>query len=316
MTLGPPTIRHRPVHRWRHAAEEKPGDAGVVEAVEDVIAAEEPLELQVAEANGPYRSIAVVMRTPDDDRGDEELALGFLQSEGVIASIDDVTHAGHCTTASSEDADGNVLQVRLTDGVRVDWRRLTRHVFSASSCGVCGKATLQAVTAGLPGARVASNVVVDAPLLCRLAQELRERQAVFLATGGTHAALLASTSGGLHFVREDVGRHNAVDKVLGAALRTRTAVSDALVVVTGRVAFELVQKCAVAGIGLIAGVGAPTSLAVELGEHVGVSVVGFLGSRALNVYSSDHRVRHGNTVVDDVRSFEGRSTRQAALPIE
>jgi FdhD protein len=265
---------------------------GASEAVDDLVAVEEPLELQVADASGPFRSVAVVMRTPDDDgAADEELALGFLRTEGVIRSTADVARIGHCTTPADADADGNVLQVRLADGVVVDWRRLTRHVFSASSCGVCGKATLQAVAATLPAGRVASDVVVDAPVLQALVLGLREHQTLFAATGGTHAALLASSAGDVIAVREDVGRHNAVDKVLGAALRARAALEHAIVVVSGRVAFELVQKCAVAGVGLLAGVGAPTSLAATLGERVGVGVVGFVGAQGLNVYSAGWRVR-------------------------
>ena len=283
MTVDPRAAAVRRVVRVR-------GDGS--EEVEDVVAGEEPLELQVAEAAGPFRPVAVVMRTPDDDgEADLELALGFLRTEGVIASVDDVAHLAACTTPPSLDADGNVVQVRLSSGVVVDWRRLTRHVFSASSCGVCGKATLDAVSAALPHGGVASDVVVDAGLVQALAVALREHQAVFAATGGTHAALLASASGDVRCVREDVGRHNAVDKVIGHALRTRAPLHDAIVVVTGRVAFELVQKCAAAGIGLIAGVGAPTSLAVDLGERAGVGVVGFVGARGLNVYSAFHRVR-------------------------
>jgi FdhD protein len=260
--------------------------------VADTIAVEEPLELQVAMDGGPLRSVAVVMRTPDDDgTADEELALGFLQTERVIRSFDDVARIAYCTTPGDRDADGNVLQIHLIPGIAVDWRRLTRHVFSASSCGICGKATLQAVADGLPAGRVDSGVVVDATVLQQLASGLRDRQTLFAATGGTHAALLASSSGDVRFVREDVGRHNAVDKALGAALRARQAPGDGLLVVSGRVAFELVQKCAVAGIGLIAGVGAPSSLAVDLGERLGVAVCGFVGAQGLNVYSAATRVR-------------------------
>lgn len=263
-----------------------------VDSVEDLVASEEPLELQVAASDGPYRSVAVVMRTPDDDGdADLDLAMGFLRTEGVIASVADVASLAACTTPPSPDADGNVVQARLVRGVVVDWRRLTRHVFSASSCGVCGKASLDAVASALPEGCVGSDVVVDATRLQTLAEVLRGHQAVFAATGGTHAALLAGAGGDVRCVREDVGRHNAVDKVIGHALRARLPLHDAVVVVTGRVAFELVQKCAAAGVGLIAGVGAPTSLAVELGERTGVGVVGFVGPRGLNVYSGFDRVR-------------------------
>jgi FdhD protein len=260
-------------------------------SVDDRVALEEPLELRVAEHDGPWRSVAVVMRTPVDDASDEELATGFLLTEGVIAAVDDVLHMATCTVAPVIEADGNVLLVRLKQGVALDAARLSRHVFSASSCGVCGKATLEAITTSLPAGRVTSPVVVDAAVLQRLVIGLRGSQPLFRATGGTHGAALATSAGEVLFAREDVGRHNAVDKVLGAALRARTSLDDALVLVSGRVAFELVQKCARAGIGVIAGVGAPTSLAVQLGAHVDVAVVGFVGAEGLNVYSAAHRVR-------------------------
>jgi FdhD protein len=262
-----------------------------VSMVEDVVAVEEPLEIQVAPADGAFRSVAVVMRTPDEDgSADEELALGFLRTEGVIRSVDDVVRIGPCTTPASREADGNVLQIRLASGIRISWEQLTRHVFSASSCGVCGKATLEAVARALPSGHIDHPLVVDAAVLSRLVDALADQQVLFAATGGTHAALLASCSGAVHFVREDVGRHNAVDKVLGAALRARLPLSDAVLVVSGRVAFELVQKCAAAGVGLIAGVGAPTSLAADLGTKVGVGVVGFLGTKRMNLYGSPRRV--------------------------
>jgi FdhD protein len=267
---------------------------GDVEDIDDVVAGEEPLELQVAGFDGPYRSVAVVMRTPDDDgEADLDLAVGFLHTEGVIASVDDVSQLAACTTPPSPEADGNVVQVRLARGVELDWRRLTRHVFSASSCGVCGKASLDAIAAALPAGRVGSTVAVRATALQALVVALRARQSVFAATGGTHGAMLAGAEGDVRCVREDVGRHNALDKAIGHALRARMPLQEAVVVVTGRIAFELVQKCAAAGIGLIAGVGAPTSLAVELGARTGVTVVGFVGPRGMNVYSGFDRVRAG-----------------------
>ena len=153
------------------------------------------------------------------------------------------------------------------------------------------EATLEAITRSLPAGRVTSPVVVEPAVLQRLVVGLRASQPLFRATGGAHGALLATSAGDVLFAREDVGRHNAVDKVLGAALRARTSFDDAIVLVSGRVAFELVQKCARAGVGVIAGVGAPTSLAVQLGEHVDVAVVGFVGAEGLNVYSAVPRVR-------------------------
>jgi FdhD protein len=282
-------VVRRRVRRWSVGH----GDGEVevdLDVVLDELAVEEPLELQVAAHASPPRSVAVVMRTPDDDDGDEELALGFLRTEGVIVSVDDVERVAPCPSPPSAEAAGNVLQVRLRAGVEVDWHRLTRHVFSASSCGVCGKATLDAVGGTLPGGAVAADVIVDAAVLHRLVTGLRERQPLFSRTGATHAAALARVDGEVLVVREDVGRHNALDKVLGAALRRRIPLGDVVAVVSGRVAFELVQKCAVAGVGLVAGVGAPTSLAVDLGARAGVGVVGFVGDDGFVVYCGEHRV--------------------------
>ena len=252
--------------------------------VDDVLADEAPLEIQVREYDGLFKSVAVVMRTPDDDdRVDEDLALGFLRTEGVVASFADVVHIGHCTTAVSADAEGNVLQVRLRAGVVVDWARLTRHTFSSSSCGVCGKATIDAVLQTLPSASLSSIAAPSAAAAAALCERLRIGQTLFAVTGGTHGAMLV-VDDRLLAIREDVGRHNAVDKVIGHALRAGTDFSKTTLVVSGRIAFEIVQKAAVVGIGVIVAVGAPTSLAVALAQRAGMTLVGFVRAGRANVY--------------------------------
>lgn len=251
--------------------------------IDDVLADEAPLEIQVREHDGIFKSIAVVMRTPDDDDGiDEDLALGFLRTEGVVASFADVEALGHCTTAVSADAEGNLLQVRLRPGVVVDWARLTRHTFASSSCGVCGKATIDAVLQTVPS-RARTRTTISAAQASALCERLRAGQTLFAASGGTHGAMLVDDDDVI-VIREDVGRHNAVDKVIGRALREGTDFSRTTLVVSGRIAFEIVQKAAVVGIGMIVAVGAPTSLAVDLARRTGMTLVGFVRAGRANVY--------------------------------
>ncbi len=277
-------------HRTRRLTEgendDSDGSDSVVDAAfDDVLADEAPLELQVREHDGPYRSIAVVMRSPDDDDAvDAALALGFLRTEGVIAAIDDVEHVGHCTVAVSADAEGNVIQVILRAGVVVEWARLTRHTFSSSSCGVCGKATIDAVIQALPTSTAARTTVPTLQQCVQLTERLRAGQPLFAQTGATHGALLVNDDGDTIAVFEDVGRHNAVDKVIGHALRTAPDWSTSTLVLSGRIAFEIVQKAAVVGIGTIVAVGAPTALAVELAQRAGITLVGFVRAGRANHY--------------------------------
>jgi FdhD protein len=261
-----------PLTRWTG------GDA--VEA-EDLVAHEEPLEVQLQGL-----SVAVVMRTPGHD---EELALGFLRSEGVIGSLDDVRSVHACSEAQG-DAEDNVIRVLLREGLEVDLQRLRRNLYASSSCGLCGKASIEAVL------QVAAPVEASAPLsaarLYGWPRRLREAQPTFEGTGGLHAAGLFHRLDEARppLVREDVGRHNAVDKVVGALLRGRERAEDFALLVSGRISFELVQKAAAAGIPSLLGVSAPTSLAVRAADALGVTVVGFLRGERMNVYSHPGRV--------------------------
>ena len=254
----------------------------------DDVAVEEPLEIQLHDGAG-WRSLAVLMRTPDDDDSvDEDLAVGFLCSEGIVSSSASIASVAACTVAPSPQAEGNVLRVKLAAGVVVDWARLVRHTFASSSCGVCGKASIESACA--VASPLGSDLVVDVDVVLDLVRRLRDLQPVFQQTGGLHGALLGTKDGAVVVVREDVGRHNAVDKVIGHLLRAGLDPSELVLVVSGRVGFELVQKALAARLPIIAGVGAPTSLAVELGVSGGVTVVGFAKERSCNVYAHAQRL--------------------------
>lgn len=244
----------------------------------DDVAHEEPLELQVDGA-----SLAVLMRTPGHD---EELGLGFLLTEGVIHSLTDLASLRHCTTLATPEAEDNVLQACLQ--VPADLSRFRRNLFSSSSCGVCGKATLENAlrTAG----PLQSGLTVSPQVLARFPQLLRAGQVAFERAGGLHAAALMTTQGAALVVREDVGRHNAVDKVIGWALRQGAPLEDLALMVSGRLSFELVQKSVAARVPLLAGISAPTSLAVGLARALGVTLIGFLREQGMNVYSHPERV--------------------------
>jgi len=252
--------------------------AGNARACDDVLAVEEPLEIRVG-----GRSVAVVMRTPGHDR---ELAAGFLVTEGIVRRRDDVLDIVRCTDAAVtvEANRGNVLDVLLAPGAVVDWAGLTRHVFTSSSCGICSKASIDAVRAQFPA--LATPLVVRAAVITRLPERLRDAQVGFAATGGLHASALFSQGGELDLAREDVGRHNALDKVVGAAFfAERLPLSDRILMLSGRVSFELMQKALAAGIGCVAAISAPTTAAVEFAQASGQTLVGFVRDGRMNVYA-------------------------------
>lgn len=258
----------------------------------DALAAEEPLEIRVvAELDGSRErhSVAVTMRTPGNDF---ELAAGFLCGEGMLRHRSDVWRIDYCDASSSPDPD-NVVEVSLSPGVDFDPERLSRHVFTSSSCGVCGRASLEAVRISCPRAPIGTFRLHPQQLL-RLPATLREAQPVFSETGGLHAAGLFDGTGRLLVLREDVGRHNAVDKVVGSLLlEERLPGSDRVLLVSGRASFELVQKAVLAGIPVLAAVGAPSSLAVELATEMSMTLVGFLREERFNVYSGADRIENG-----------------------
>ncbi|MFF5449212.1 formate dehydrogenase accessory sulfurtransferase FdhD [Streptomyces sp. NPDC012888] len=252
----------------------------------DTLVAEEPLEIRL-----DGRPLAVTMRTPGDDFA---LAVGFLVSEGVLGSAAEVRAVTYCEGAAEDGSNTyNVVNVRLADGVALPDISLERNVYTTSSCGLCGKASLDAVrTSTRFGAVVAEDPVrVPAELLGRLPDRLREAQRVFDRTGGLHAAGLFSAEGELLDLREDVGRHNAVDKVVGRALQAGLLpLTGSVLLVSGRASFELAQKAVMAGIPLLAAVSAPSSLAVDLAAEAGLTLVGFLRHGDMNVYAGGERI--------------------------
>ena len=249
----------------------------------DTLATEEPMEIQVHGSGGPARSVAVTMRTPG---ADFELAVGFLFTEGLITS-GEVRRVAYCEDLDDEEQRYNVVTVTLDRAF--DHDRLHRNFFATSSCGVCGKAALEDVEVRCDP--VGEGPVVPAEVLVSLPERLRAGQRVFDRTGGIHAAGLFTPAGRPVALREDVGRHNAVDKVIGEqVLAGRVPLAGHLLQVSGRVSFEIVQKAAVAGIPLVSAVSAPSSLAVEAGERLGVTIVGFVRDGRCNVYTRPDRV--------------------------
>jgi FdhD protein len=264
------------------------------EFMEDVLAVEEPLEIRLAYRgkNGApvSRGVSITMRTPGDD---ESLAAGFLATEGMLDSPDDLDQI---SIGSGEDVSGlglapNVAKVALGAGRTIDLEQLSRHVFTSSSCGVCGKATLEALVARGLGKIEGDEFRITSDKLRSLPVKLLEWQKNFAETGGLHATGLVTTDGLITRIAEDVGRHNAMDKLLGRCfLEGEWPLSNYLLLVSGRASFELIQKALVAGVPMLAAVGAPSSLAVELADSFGLTLVGFLSDKRFNVYCNPDRV--------------------------
>ncbi len=258
---------------------------------DDVVATEEPLEIRLAytrpDGRRAQQSISITMRTPGNDG---ELAAGFLLSEGIIAGAAEIASVAPCGPPA---ANGliNVVRVELAAGVQVDLGRLERHFYTSSSCGVCGKASLEAVAVQGRYDLRDNALGMSAAALGSLPERLREQQSVFERTGGLHASGLFDAQGQIRVSREDVGRHNALDKLIGQALfKDEIPLGEYGIVVSGRASFELMQKAMMAGIPMLAAVGAPSSLAVEFAEEFGMTLVGFLKANRFNVYSRPDRI--------------------------
>ena len=256
----------------------------------DVIAVEEPLEIRLMreglpeadENGGTGRSISITMRTPGHDA---ELAVGFLYGEGLLRDPRDVIDTGFCGPT------GNILRVTVRADLPLDLARLTRNFYTTSSCGVCGKASIEAVTANAGERRIAGAMIVRESVLRGLPETLKKSQTGFAETGGMHAVGLFTPDGRLIASREDVGRHNAMDKLVGAALMAgELPWRDCVVLLSGRASFELLQKAMMAGAPLVAAIGAPSTLAVELAESAGITLVAFLRPGGCNVYCNAWRV--------------------------
>ncbi|MGE3465541.1 MAG: formate dehydrogenase accessory sulfurtransferase FdhD [Pyrinomonadaceae bacterium] len=266
---------------------------------DDVLAIEEPLEIRVGlyqDGKLTHKPVSITMRTPGHD-GD--LAAGFLFTEGIVRSAEHVRRIRHCGLKIGKGGgvidraavlNSNTIRVDLADGIAIDLKSLDRHFYTTSSCGVCGKSSIEALQTGaekLTGDRFR----VKRDIIHSLPETLRASQDVFERTGGLHASALFNIDGDLDIVREDVGRHNALDKVIGAKFMAgEMPLSDKILLVSGRASFELVQKALMAGIPILAAVGAPSSLAVELAGEFGMTLIGFVREGRFNVYAGSERV--------------------------
>lgn len=257
-----------------------------VEMIDDLLAVEAPLEMTLRAAGQKRRGLAVTMRTPGQD---EELALGFLFTEGIIGGRRDVVSI---SANNGPEEGGHRIHLELAKEVPFAWEEFRRHFYANSSCGLCGKASLDMVRGVAPYFPRKAWPMVAAEVLCRLPEKLRAAQPLFSATGGIHAAAAFSPTGDLLWLCEDVGRHNAMDKLIGSALLAGALpLREQIVLVSGRLSFELVQKAAMAGVPVLAAVGAPSSLAVELAAEHGMTLVGFLGEGRCNLYTGAERLR-------------------------
>lgn len=261
-----------PRHEWRE---------GRVRLAVDAVVGEEPLEIRIAGV-----PIAVVMRTPGQDI---DLGTGFLLTEGVIDRVEDIASIRHCDIIESPEAEDNVLLVRLRPEIDVNLAHLRRNMFTGSSCGICGKATIVAAMQTTP-ALSGPLWTIDPALLGELPDRLRDSQELFARTGGSHAAGLFDRDGGLRAVREDVGRHNAVDKLIGWAVRENETLANRVLVVSGRVSYEIVQKALMGGIPMICSVSAASSLAIEYAQKAGLTLVSFVRDQRLCVYAGEGRL--------------------------
>ncbi len=265
-------VAERPIWRVRE---------GEQATEDDQVTVEEPLEIRVGE-----ESVAVIMRTPQHDF---ELAAGFLCTEGLIQAPRELGAISYCTAAEPPNEE-NIVEVNLAAGVDFDLERLKRNFYASSSCGVCGKASIEAISCQAPP--LSGDFTVPVDVLYGLSGHMRQAQDVFEQTGSLHAAALFDKSGELLVLREDVGRHNAVDKLVGYyALRNQPVPAESLLMVSGRTSFEIVQKAWMAGIAVVAAVSAPSSLAVDMAREAGMTLLGFLRGRGFNVYAGEERIR-------------------------
>lgn len=263
--------------RIRRIGVERRGEQARV--ADDAIAVEEPLEIRIL-----GKAVSVVMRTPGDDY---DLAVGFVVTEGIV-DREDISAVANCSDAAGAPAP-NVVNVSVAQGVAVDWARFQRNMYTSSSCGICGKATLDQVEVLAPP--VIGNITITDAICYELPGKCRGAQRVFDETGGLHAAALFNKEGKLILAREDIGRHNAVDKIVGSRVRAgEFDMNDTILFVSGRAGFEIIQKARVAGIPIVAAVGAPSSLAVECALAGNMTLVGFLRDGGFNIYSRPERI--------------------------
>ena len=261
----------------------------------DLLAVEEPLEIKLGfgpKENRQQKSLAVTMRTPGND---QELAMGFTLTEGIIKSFRDVTYINYCKDQEGKTSD-NIIRLELDSNVKIDWERMQRHFYTNSSCGICGKASIESLEL-LNVEPLDQDLTISREIIHSLEGKMRDAQLVFEHTGGLHAAAVFSADGELLLMREDVGRHNALDKLIGAATLKNMDLDQNIILLSGRVSFELVQKALMAKIPFIVAVGAPSSLAVETAKKFNITILGFARNSQFNLYAGEQRLILGKNKV-------------------
>jgi FdhD protein len=263
------------------------------ELTDDLLAVEEPMEIRIGfgkNNNREQRNISVTMRTPGNDF---ELALGFLFTEGIIENVNDVSQIKYCSELNSKQDNNNIVRVELNENIVFDFSKIQRNFYTTSSCGVCGKASIDAIKTVCNTKVTEENLKVSKNVILALPDKLRSSQNVFEYTGGLHACALFDNNGNIELIREDVGRHNALDKLIGAVIGNKNQTQlfeNKILLLSGRASFELIQKAAMANIKIICAVGAPSSLAVETAIEFGITLIGFLREKRFNVYTNFERV--------------------------
>lgn len=259
---------------------------------DDTVVVEEPMEIRVVFNSGgerSMRSLSITMRTPGND---EELAAGFLFTEGILTDASEIEGFKILGTGEDGEPTGNIVRLDLRPDVKIDFARLQRNFFTTSSCGVCGKASLDSLEVQGLQPLPENSISVTRDVVHQLPAGLRDGQPTFARTGGLHAAALFSVAGEIECVREDVGRHNAVDKLIGRCFLDRqTPLSSYIMMISGRASFEIMQKALVARVAMVVAVGAPSSLAVEMARHYNMALIGFASAERFNIYSGADRVR-------------------------
>ena len=266
---------------------------GSNESSSDLLAAEEPLEIRIgygAKENRSQKSIAVTMRTPGHDF---ELAVGFLLTEGIINTTAAILSVKYCTELNTIENKENIVRVELKEDIEIDTSTLQRNFYATSSCGVCGKASIESIQTICEVIPDTLPFCINKEIILSLPEKLRERQNVFEYTGGLHACALFDQKGNLVLAREDIGRHNALDKLIAAGIvkEENKKLNKYILLLSGRASFELIQKSAMAGIKIVCAIGAPSSLAVEMAKTFGITLIGFLRDQRFNIYSNEQRIK-------------------------
>jgi len=259
------------------------------ESTEDLLAIEEPLEIRLGfgpDNNRKQMSLAVTMRTPGDD---ENLALGFLYSEGIIVSIQEILSVKPCVDKKTGELTENIIRVELSPTVLIDKQKLSRNFYATSSCGICGKASIEQVEVNCKLEIPKETITITVNQLLKLPNSIESSQSVFKHTGGIHATAVFNDGLELDYLTEDIGRHNAFDKAVGNSLK-HNGLTNKILLLSGRAGFELIQKAAMAGCSIVCAIGAPSSLAVETAEKFNITLVGFLKNDRFNIYSHPHRI--------------------------